>query len=113
MDKLSKRPKVSQHVIDIVTNLVDAQDVKGWEKYGETIDSAQDQAYDWNRMALEETVDGMKYLVKRVQQLERTNQQLAYLHDTVYAENKELGLENSQLKHQVDYLKRELAQYTF
>jgi hypothetical protein len=83
---LDKRPNVSQQVIDIISDLVDAQDVKGWEKYGVTIDDAKDEAYDWNLMALEETVDGLKYLVKQNTQLQRMNKQLAVIADNYRAE---------------------------
>lgn len=63
------RPMTSQKVIDIVANLVDAQDEKGIKKYGVTIDDAKDEQYDWNVMALEELVDGMKYEIKENQRL--------------------------------------------
>jgi hypothetical protein len=59
-----KRPKISEMVIGVISTLVDSQDVKGYEKYAKTIDEAKDNMWDWNQMALEETVDGMKYLMK-------------------------------------------------
>lgn len=69
MDKLAVRPEVSQRVIDLITGMVDSQDVKGMAKYNETIDDAVadefGDPYDWNKMALEEMVDGMKYMVKQ------------------------------------------------
>jgi hypothetical protein len=60
-------------VIGVISTLVDSQDRKGRVKYHETIDDAEfdidGQPYDWNKMALEETVDGMKYLMKENERL--------------------------------------------
>lgn len=70
-----ERPQITQRVLDIIADLLDAQDEKGIAKYGKTIDDAED--YDWNVMAMEEMADGLKYLVKRIVQLERVNKQLA------------------------------------
>jgi hypothetical protein len=69
--KLTKRPEVSQEIINIFSYLVDKQDKKGWEKYNKTIDDASDEDWDWVEMALEEAVDGMKYLVKENIRLRR------------------------------------------
>lgn len=63
------RPEVSQIVIDHFANIVDSQDKKGIEKYGTTIDDAKNEDYDWNLMALEESIDLNKYLVKKIQEL--------------------------------------------
>jgi hypothetical protein len=65
------RPTTSQIVIDEFTKLLDSQDEKGILKYGETIDDAADQDYNWELMALEETADLQKYLVKRIKQLHK------------------------------------------
>jgi predicted nuclease with TOPRIM domain len=63
------RPIVSQIVIDEFTKIIDSQDTKGLEKYGTTIDQAANAHYNWELMALEETADLQKYLVKRIMQL--------------------------------------------
>ncbi|WHY76249.1 hypothetical protein QNH20_19280 [Neobacillus sp. WH10] len=63
-----QRPKTSQKVIDEFTKIIDSQDAKGLEKYGVTIDEAN--GYNWSLMALEETADLQKYLVKRIEELE-------------------------------------------
>lgn len=65
------RPRISQMVINEFTALVDAQDSKGIEKYGRTIDDAIDEDYDWRVMALEECADQLKYLVRDVKRLEK------------------------------------------
>jgi hypothetical protein len=70
------RPKTSQLVIDIISLLVDHQDMKGIEKYGVSIDEVKHDEYDWNVMALEEMVDGMKYCVKEIQSLREENTHL-------------------------------------
>lgn len=65
-----KRPLTSQTVIDEFAKIVDAQDIKGFKKYGTTIDEASDTNYNWELMALEETADLQKYLVRRIMQQE-------------------------------------------
>jgi len=65
-----KRPLTSQLVIDEFAKIVDAQDIKGFKKYGTTIDEASDLTYNWELMALEETADLQKYLVRRIMQQE-------------------------------------------
>jgi hypothetical protein len=62
-----KRPLTSQIVIDEFSKIIDSQDAKGFEKYGKTIDAAT--GYNWELMALEETADLQKYLVRRIGEL--------------------------------------------
>jgi chromosome segregation ATPase len=64
------RPKTTQAVIDGFAKILDAQDDKGIKKYGTTMDEAIDENYDWRIMALEETADLQKYLVKEIKRLE-------------------------------------------
>lgn len=61
------RPMTSQIVIKEFSKIIDAQDQKGIEKYGKTIDDAVN--YDWELMALEEAADLQKYLVKEIVKL--------------------------------------------
>ncbi|MEK5175105.1 hypothetical protein NST63_18060 [Heyndrickxia sp. FSL W8-0496] len=63
------RPKTSQAVIDGFAAIIDAQDQKGIQKYGRNIDDAIDEDYDWKLMALEESADQLKYLVREVKML--------------------------------------------
>lgn len=65
------RPKTAQTVIDTFTKLIDEQCSKGLSKYGTTIDEAKDENYDWNRMALEESIDLAQYLVKENAKLQK------------------------------------------
>lgn len=65
------RPVTSQIVINEFAKIVDSQDLKGYQKYGESIDEAADEKYDWKLMALEESADLQKYLVKRIAELEK------------------------------------------
>jgi hypothetical protein len=60
------RPRISQLVIDEFAKIIDSQDAKGFEKYGMTIDQASNKDYNWELMALEETADLQKYLVRRI-----------------------------------------------
>jgi hypothetical protein len=75
-----KRPKISEMVLGVISTLIDSQDEKGMKKYGESIDDAQfdedGNEYDWNVMALEEMVDGMKYMMKENEKLRKNNQWL-------------------------------------
>lgn len=91
MDKtrqLQKRPDVSQQVIDQFSRIVDAQDEKGWVKYGRTIDAAD--GYDWNMMIAEEAVDALKYAVKENHRLRETVVGLGRMFDTEQAQAKRL-----------------------
>ncbi|WP_284037441.1 hypothetical protein [Neobacillus sp. 114] len=64
-----QRPLTSQMVIDEFTKIIDLQDEKGFKKYGTTIDQADNKDYNWELMALEETADLQKYLVRRILQV--------------------------------------------
>jgi hypothetical protein len=68
-----ERPKTSQFVINEFAKIIDSQDEKGYEKYGKSIDEAIDTDYNWELMALEETADLQKYLVRRIAQLNKDN----------------------------------------
>lgn len=69
------RPATSQTVIDEFTKIIDSQDGKGFAKYGKSIDEAIDKDYNWELMALEETADLQKYLVRRIKELEKEKEQ--------------------------------------
>ena len=68
-----ERPKTSQFVIDEFAKIIDSQDEKGFQKYGKSIDDANDSDYNWELMALEETADLQKYLVRRIAELKKEN----------------------------------------
>lgn len=62
----------------MINEVLDQQDKKGMETYGQTLADCDDKAYDWQNMALQELADGMQYLAKenlrlqkRVKELER------------------------------------------
>jgi hypothetical protein len=76
METKRTRPLVSQIVIDEYSKVVDSQDDKGLEKYNRTIDDASDEEYNWELMAIEESVDLNKYLVRRIMQLKKEIMQL-------------------------------------
>jgi hypothetical protein len=85
-----ERPKTSQFVIDEFAKIIDSQDKKGFEKYGKSIDAAVDSDYNWELMALEETADLQKYLVRQIAQLKKDNHLL-----TIDNQNLSLKLEKS------------------
>jgi uncharacterized coiled-coil DUF342 family protein len=76
MDGKLVRPATTQKVIDEFTKILDSQDLKGVEKYGVTIDAADDNKYNWLIMSLEETADLQKYLVKEIKRLEKVVHEL-------------------------------------
>ncbi|WP_052477465.1 hypothetical protein, partial [Bacillus badius] len=76
MQNPKSRPQISQEVIKGFTAIVDAQDEKGFAKYGRSIDDANDADYDWKLMALEECADHAKYLVREIKRLEAENERL-------------------------------------
>lgn len=80
-----KRARASQAAIDGFTEIVDAQDEKGFEKYGVSLDQANDDDYDWKLMALEEAADLQKYLIMRIFELEK---EVARLNAIISAINK-------------------------
>jgi hypothetical protein len=61
-----ERPLISQIVINEFAKIIDSQDEKGFKKYGTTIDQAENKNYNWEIMALEETADLQKYLVRKI-----------------------------------------------
>ena len=63
-------------VRDVIDRVLDKQNAKGMETYGQTLDDCPDEAYDWKMMAIEELVDGIQYLAKENQRLERKIEQL-------------------------------------
>ncbi|CEG29591.1 hypothetical protein [Bacillus sp. B-jedd] len=114
--KIKIRPVTSQTVIEEFSKIIDSQDEKGMQKYGESIDSAE--GYDWKLMALEETADLQKYLVKEIRRLEgektyleRRNDQLIKrvmelkkrqtFFEDVLMENLHLAIDNKALRQQL------------
>ncbi len=54
-----------EHTKDEFIKVANSQERKGIEKYGKSLDPMDD--YDWLEMALEEQVDGTKYLVAEME----------------------------------------------
>lgn len=98
-----ERPKITQMVIDIFSKVLDDQDLKGIEKYNETIDEASDEDYHWLEMAGEEIADCFKYFAKEIVRLRKVIRLLKYsqrksLVDKLMRENLKLAEENERLK---------------
>ena len=55
----------------VINRVLDKQNEKGMETYGQTLDDCPDESYDWNVMAIEELVDGIQYLAKENLRLEK------------------------------------------
>ena len=60
----------------VIDRVLDKQNAKGMATYGQTLDDCPDEAYDWKMMAIEELVDGIQYLAKENQRLEKKINQL-------------------------------------
>ncbi len=58
-------------VRNVIDRVLDKQNEKGMATYGHTLDDCPDEAYDWKMMAIEELVDGIQYLAKENQRLEK------------------------------------------
>lgn len=58
-------------VKDVINRVLDKQNAKGIATYGQTLDECPEDAYEWKMMAIEELVDGMQYLAKENQMLEK------------------------------------------
>ena len=58
-------------VRNVIDRVLDKQNAKGMATYGQTLDDCPDEAYDWKMMAIEELVDGIQYLAKENQRLEK------------------------------------------
>jgi hypothetical protein len=97
------RPLTSQIVIDKFASIIDSQDEKGLKKYGTSIDGASNLKYNWELMALEETADLQKYLVKRIMQLKSENRFKSKWIN-------ELQVKNGELLHRHELLEQELFQ---
>lgn len=54
-----------EHTKDEFIKVANSQERKGIEKYGKPLDALDN--YDWLEMALEEQVDGTKYLVAEME----------------------------------------------
>ena len=68
---MKKRTMVSQMILETIAETMDKQDKKGIEKYGQSLDSVDLYAYDWQAMAMEELVDGIKYVTMENVRLKR------------------------------------------
>lgn len=55
----------------VIDRVLDKQNEKGMATYGQTLDDCPDDSYDWKMMAIEELADGIQYLAKENQMLEK------------------------------------------
>lgn len=69
MAKTTNLPVTSQMVVEMIETHLQEQCDKGIHKYGQTIDQAKDQDYNWQGMAMEELIDGIQYLMKENKRL--------------------------------------------
>ena len=55
---------------DEIISLLDKQNEKGMEKYGQSLDECPLNAYDWNIMIQEELIDALQYALKENKRLQ-------------------------------------------
>ena len=60
----------------MINDILDQQEKKGIETYGQTLEQCDDDAYSWNVMALEELVDAVQYLTKENLRLQKRVKEL-------------------------------------
>ena len=68
---------IKDKIIQDITNQIDKQNEKGFEKYGETIDQARDNGHNWQNMLNEELIDGLQYANKEIKRLNEQNEVLS------------------------------------
>jgi hypothetical protein len=100
-----ERPKISQIVIDEFSKVIDSQDNKGMEKYGVSIDDAEDASYNWPMMAMEELADFSKYQVKEILKLQKNNAVLIEENMNLRIEAEEISNESAVM---IEQLQKEL-----
>jgi hypothetical protein len=66
-----QRTYITQMVLETIAEQLDKQDIKGFKKYGKTLDKVHFDTYDWNEMAMEELADCVKYLMMENFKLKR------------------------------------------
>jgi len=60
----------------MINDILDQQEKKGIETYGQTLEQCPDDAYNWQNMALEELVDAVQYLTKENLRLQKRVKEL-------------------------------------
>lgn len=85
-------PETAKKVLNIIQDKLVSQCEKGYKKYGQSIDQAK--GYDWNQMALEETIDGMQYLMKENMRLKSGLNNEWYIQSKEYQKKYKLLLED-------------------
>lgn len=73
-------PKHLKEVKRIFEDVADFQEIKGMNKYGKPLDPLDN--YDWLKMALEEQVDGTKYLIAEMKKRNFAIGKIRYLSET-------------------------------
>ena len=83
----------------------DSQQAFGLNKYGITLDQVPDDKYDWQLMALEESVDMNQYLVREMRKLKELYSILFNTHEETFQELTQLQKENLHLNQRLEHLK--------
>lgn len=101
---LEKKEK-DQYNHPLANAVHDSQQAFGLNKYGITLDQVPDDKYDWQLMALEESVDMNQYLVREMRILKELYSILFNTHEETFQELTQLQKENLHLNQRLEHLK--------
>lgn len=65
------KTQISERIIAMMTERIEQRNEKGYHTYLETLDDVPFENYDWEKMFIEEILDGVQYQQKRILQLEQ------------------------------------------
>lgn len=71
-----EKSHITNQVIKEFAKICIAQDEKGHKRYGKLLDDTNDDDYNWQLMALEESADLIKYMVRENMKLKKENERL-------------------------------------
>src|SRR5699024_8009577 len=64
-------PTIKNKVLASIKTLMDLQNEKGLKKYGQSLDDAPYEKYDWKIMIIEELIDALQYQQKEMMGIEQ------------------------------------------
>lgn len=64
---------IKQKVLNTVSKIIDSQNEKGLQKYGESLDECDLNKHDWNLMIIEELIDALQYQQKEINRIKQNS----------------------------------------
>jgi NTP pyrophosphatase (non-canonical NTP hydrolase) len=96
--------QISEKVVQLIKDRMEARNGFGYEKYGETLDDVPFENYNWTQMMNEELLDGLQYAVKEI---ERLNMELNVVQELL--EEKTALVDTKVFENDVDRTFRKLS----